>query len=92
MKGIIQPIPLPFDPDEKAFSVTDDEGNQIGEKYSHSDFLDEILSIGGLTEKHFGRNGGIVRVPDEHIKELQKLMENWAITHGYGTYKNRFED
>ena len=57
MEGIISPIPLPFDADGKIFCSCDDDGNQIGEKYSYNDFMNEIESISGLSEKLFGRVG-----------------------------------
>jgi hypothetical protein len=47
----IDPIPLPFNPDDKIFQCTDDEGNIIGDPYSYNDYLVMIKNISGVSKE-----------------------------------------
>lgn len=54
---LIQPAPFPYDLDAKIFCLVDSEGEQIGDKYSFNDFLQEIKDISGVSEEFLGRVG-----------------------------------
>lgn len=47
----IKPLPLPFRTDEKIFQHFDEEtGEAVGEPYCYDDFMNEIISISGVSE------------------------------------------
>ena len=51
----IDPIPFPFDLDDKRFHRVDEEtGEEIGEPYSYNDWLNEIRNISGVNEDLLG--------------------------------------
>lgn len=47
-------LPLPFNTSDKIFSVTDENGNIIGDKYSYDDFIQEIKDISGVNPELLG--------------------------------------
>lgn len=49
-KEIIPPD-LPFDPDDKIFYLTDDEGNHTGITYSYNDSIQKIKNISGVNDE-----------------------------------------
>lgn len=51
----ITPLPLPFHPDDKIFQIVDDEGNIMGEPYSHNDWIAMVESISGINEELLGK-------------------------------------
>ncbi len=46
----VNPLPLPFNEDDKIFSYLDDEGQVISEPYSYNDWIQEIKNISGVNQ------------------------------------------
>ena len=45
---------MPFDPDDKIFHYTDDQGDEIGDPYCYNDWLKEIEKISGVNDELLG--------------------------------------
>lgn len=52
----IIPAPLPFSLYDKIFCYTDEEGNEIGEKYSYNDWILKFHNMSGISEELLGRS------------------------------------